>query len=241
VPGSRLTTCRQCAGRSWHPRCFTCTDCNRKLANGEALDHDANPYCKKCHQVKYGNASVGNTGIESDREAVRASIDLRTTRPDFADPLKGKPAGTRTGAAESVVKQDSATEAQMQADRNRRALQAAERAFHDDQRDGGAENDSMDFGDDDDGPSMPSSLSGAKGKAYAAPKVAVGGGQGCRKCGKPVGFAEKVTALGGVYHKGTCFACSKCLKAFASSGEALEGAGEPCCKFCYNKHFGKAF
>merc|ERR1719354_112882 len=48
-----------------------------------------------------------------------------------------------------------------------------------------------------------------KAKKYNTKFAGLGGGSTCKKCGKGVGFADKVKALGGDWHK-DCFRCSTC-------------------------------
>jgi len=204
---------------------------------GEARDHDSFPHCERCIQTVGGVASIGNTGIELDSQAVRASIDMRTTRPDFVDPLKQKQSQpvVRNGIADSVVQSSSqATEAQRAAERNRNALKEVEGGAVEEAEE---EDDHMDFG------SAPSAAPPPKrGSKFVPPKkVSIVGGAICSKCGLTVGYAEKMVSVGGVWHKGTCFACHKCDKKFATTGEALAGGQPPLptCANCHSKFYGK--
>ena len=58
----------------------------------------------------------------------------------------------------------------------------------------------------------------------------------CCKCGKVVGFAEKIQALDKCWHK-TCFCCTRCLKVLRP-GHYVDNKKEPYCKNCYNRKFG---
>jgi len=206
---------------------------------GDALDHDGFPYCKADYNKHFGpkgmiQGVVADTGLGPMPEGRTPSLDMRGARPEFLDPLKEKGDMKRTGAAGSVKQDGSATEAQFAAERNRQAIRAAERAFDDDDEDGGVSSrvESMRFED----PAISAGISGAKGKQYGGKNLAVGGGDSCMACGKPVGFADKITAMGGKWHKGTCFVCQYCSKSFATSGDAVEANGKPCCNPCFKKN-----
>jgi cysteine/glycine-rich protein len=221
-------------GKSWHKSCFACQVCKKSMNPGDALDHDGFPYCKADYSRNFGPKGmiagvVVDTGLGPMPEG---SLDLRGARPDFMDPLKEKSEAKRTGVAESVVKGSAMTEAQLQAERNRQAIRAAERAFEDDDNDDDMSSRvaSMRFADPSSG-----SVSGAKGKSYGGKQLAVGGGDSCRACGKAVGFADKITAMGGKWHK-SCFTCAYCSKSFSSAGDAIEANGKPCCNPCFKKN-----
>jgi hypothetical protein len=208
---------------------------------GDALDHDGFPYCKADYAKQFGpkgiiQGVVADSGLGPMPDQRAASMDFRGSRPDFVDPLKEKADSKRTGAADSVVKGSSATEAQIAAERNRQAIRAAERAFDDDdaEDDGGVSSrmESMRFQDP---AAITAGLSGSKGKSYAGKNLAVGGGDSCRQCGKAVGFADKITAIGGKWHK-ACFTCQYCNKSFPTAGDAIEANGKPCCNPCFKKN-----
>lgn len=173
-----------------------------------------------------------NTGMNTVGGA-QGEVDVDTTRGDFSDPLKQKGDFKRTGAADSVVDTKAATEAQRAAERNRQALKAREHHDSDDEDDDTAARvASMRFQDP---------LSGAggaksKGNAKAASKFSLGGGDPCAACGKSVGFADKKTAIGAIWHK-DCFKCCHCNKILDSSN-ALDAGGKPCCKACHSRHHG---
>lgn len=62
VPASPQTLCARCGkpvyatellralDRDWHKACFACTNCSKPIPKGQHLDHDAEPYCKPCHE-----------------------------------------------------------------------------------------------------------------------------------------------------------------------------------------------
>ena len=129
------------------------------------------------------------------------------------------------------------TQAQRAVEQNRERARAAERAFEDGDAEGG--------GGDEEAAAPPRSAPAAR--AYTAPVAkrafqyksgvhALGGGAGCPRCGRSVGFAEKVSALGKAWHK-TCFTCSECKRGL-DSGSACDNGGDPFCKPCYAKGFG---
>jgi len=64
----------------------------------------------------------------------------------------------------------------------------------------------------------------------------LGGGSTCRKCGKSVGFADKIKALGGEWHK-DCFRCSTC-SVVLRQGEWREHNKFPYCHKCHAAGFG---
>ncbi|CAP24490.2 Protein CBG03641 [Caenorhabditis briggsae] len=47
-----VDTCLLALDRHWHPRCFTCSSCNRPLPNGEFYLVDDKPYDLDCHWAK---------------------------------------------------------------------------------------------------------------------------------------------------------------------------------------------
>mmetsp|Transcript_16571 Transcript_16571/g.18756 ORF Transcript_16571/g.18756 Transcript_16571/m.18756 type:complete len:483 (-) Transcript_16571:966-2414(-) len=64
------------------------------------------------------------------------------------------------------------------------------------------------------------------------------GGETCKVCGKAVGVASRVKALGNFYHK-ECFTCSTCSK-ILRQGDFVDHKGEPYCMKCHKKGFGPA-
>jgi hypothetical protein len=232
-------------GRSFHKLCFKCKDCNKLLTLGDALEHDADPYCKIHHAALFGAPAITthiHAGGDGLSDARIASIDMRGTRPDFADPLKAKSTvdEKRSGVAASVAKPGTirSNSAVQFAEANRRdlAMQEEDDDGGDDWLDGDSRIQSVRFAD-------PTKLAGSKVGAgaadkYKAKELAVGGGTACGVCGKSVGFAEKVVFLGATWHKGTCFKCDKCGKGLNAQAEALEGGGKPVCKSCHPKYFG---
>jgi hypothetical protein len=71
---------------------------------------------------------------------------------------------------------------------------------------------------------------------YNAKFQALGGGNKCAKCDKTVGFADKVAALGKMYHK-ECFRCSTCSMVLRQ-GEWCENNNNPYCRVCHTAGFG---
>ena len=67
---------------------------------------------------------------------------------------------------------------------------------------------------------------------YNAKFKGLGGGKGCKKCGKPVGFADKVRALNADWHK-ECFVCSTCNKVLRQ-GNYKDNKGSPYCPQCHS-------
>uniref|UniRef100_A0A7S3LJN8 LIM zinc-binding domain-containing protein n=1 Tax=Aplanochytrium stocchinoi TaxID=215587 RepID=A0A7S3LJN8_9STRA len=57
----------------------------------------------------------------------------------------------------------------------------------------------------------------------------------CRKCTKPVYFAEKIKRFNHVYHK-WCFKCESCDRRI-NQGENLDRNHNPYCRPCYYKFF----
>lgn len=199
------------------------------LHTGDALDHDGYPYCKAHYMKNFGPKGMIQ-GVTMDTGIGNAEGVIESGGREFSDPLTQKKEVKRTAATDSLVVDGS--EAQIAAERNRHALRAAEEALNvDDDEDISARVESMRFQD----PATVSSLSGAKGKSYAAKKFDLGGGDNCRACGKTVGFADKITAMGGKWHK-SCFSCQYCSKTFPTAADAIEANGKPCCKPCFQKN-----
>lgn len=186
-----------------------------------------------------------------------------TSRPNFVDPLTLKQAGKRTGTAGSITGAFGAgktTAAALAAEQNRHVLREAEEdddapwdpdaddsavgtvgttaaaaATADDDSRAGIQ--SVRFQDPAELLASTGALTGAKGKAFQHKDLGVGGGTPCVACGKSVGFAEKIVFQEKVWHRNSCFKCSKCDKPLSVAADALEGAGQPVCKSCHTKHF----
>jgi len=166
-------------------------------------------------------------GVVADTGLAPPEVDASSSRPDFVDPLKQKGGMQRTGVAGVV--NTAGTEALLQRERNRQVVEQLE---DEDDEEFTARVQSMRFED----PRVTGiSSSGPKGKAYVGKQINVGGGDACRACGKAVGFADKVTGIGGKWHK-DCFRCQYCQKTLANAGDALEADGKPTCPACYKKN-----
>eukprot|EP00026_Physarum_polycephalum_P012846 Phypoly_transcript_13186.p1 GENE.Phypoly_transcript_13186~~Phypoly_transcript_13186.p1 ORF type:complete len:193 (+),score=10.99 Phypoly_transcript_13186:27-581(+) len=40
--------------KEWHQKCFHCTNCKKGLYGGQFNEHNGWPYCKRCHESKFG-------------------------------------------------------------------------------------------------------------------------------------------------------------------------------------------
>lgn len=67
-----------------------------------------------------------------------------------------------------------------------------------------------------------------KSIASAVPSFMAGSGNQCAKCGKSVGFAERITALDATWHK-DCFRCAECNKRL-NKGEFTDSGGVAYCE-----------
>ena len=38
----------------WHPQCFICENCNKRLSSSTVSDHDGKPFCSNCHKKLFG-------------------------------------------------------------------------------------------------------------------------------------------------------------------------------------------
>eukprot|EP01114_Cavostelium_apophysatum_P010188 TRINITY_DN23670_c0_g1_i1.p3 TRINITY_DN23670_c0_g1~~TRINITY_DN23670_c0_g1_i1.p3 ORF type:complete len:126 (+),score=4.48 TRINITY_DN23670_c0_g1_i1:26-379(+) len=46
-------------GKAWHKFCFKCAECGSTIELGKELGHEGMPYCKRCHQSKFGIGGYG--------------------------------------------------------------------------------------------------------------------------------------------------------------------------------------
>jgi cysteine/glycine-rich protein len=64
-----------------------------------------------------------------------------------------------------------------------------------------------------------------------------GGAPKCARCSKSVFANEQVLALGGAWHRGTCFSCENCQRSL-QLGAFADHDARPYCKPCHGKLFG---
>jgi cysteine/glycine-rich protein len=64
-----------------------------------------------------------------------------------------------------------------------------------------------------------------------------GGAPKCLRCAKSVFANEQVLALGGAWHRGTCFSCENCKRSL-QLGAFADHEARPYCKACHAKLFG---
>jgi len=204
------------AGHSFHSKCFTCEECNRRLDSTILADKDEHIFCKVCYGKKYGPKGYGyggGAGVLSTH-AYAGHDDEASPEPKL---LKEKPKFCAGCGEPKRAGKFCGSCGAPQVDHEKITTPAPKVKASTGHKG--------------------SDLSTFSGTAAAAPtKSKFGGGEKCVRCGKTAYEAERVPGPGGFYHT-RCFNCVTCKKGLAAA-DLCDKDGEAYCKACYAKNFG---
>ncbi|KAF7320808.1 Cysteine and glycine-rich protein 3 [Mycena chlorophos] len=229
----------------YHKPCLSCVTCKKRLDSYSLVEHDQEPYCKRCHSLAFGTHNPGQRNVDPLTTPPRTRTTDVVTSPtsdDEASPSRPSHTGrfgpealprtvnltpTRTNDDTTADNEGSETHASPTAPvAERYAAAAAVQRRH-------MTGDVFSSSPGSPPRPIPRSLTGGS----PSPRRTFGGDNPkCARCTKTVYFAEQVKAVGKIYHKG-CLRCVEC-NALLDSNRLRDHDGEPLCASCHTKLHG---
>ncbi|WVQ76600.1 hypothetical protein IAR50_006272 [Cryptococcus sp. DSM 104548] len=219
----------------YHKMCLKCLNCGKRLDPGGLVEHDAQPYCSRCHVVLFGTR-VLDLRHANHLPSIPHTPPKPSAPPEISTPSYHRPAGSISSPRTLPPPTDfykpppaqSSPPPQPSTDRDP-STPVTRPNFRD---------------------PRPISVPFAGGpraldergllKAGSSPRtkvgMSVGGDDLCGGCEKRVYAAEQVISVGHKWHR-WCLKCNKCSTTLAPN-KVSDRDGTPYCKNCYAKEFG---